>query len=183
VNQFSSKYDYYLAGKVKLTEQEMRGLKIFEDEDKGNCAACHPSALGDDGASPLFTDFTFDNLGVAKNFNSPFLSLDKQFNPQQKAYIDKGLGAITGNTAENGLFKVPTLRNIAVTAPYMHNGLFTSLEDVINFYNTRDSDDKWGQPEVKENVNDEELGDLKLTEEEVQDLLAFLKTLTDGYQP
>lgn len=181
VNPFTSKYDYYLQGKVELTAQEMRGLKLYEAEDKGNCAACHPSQLPDDGSSPLFTDFTYDNLGVPANPKNPFLTQDKQFNPEGEKYVDLGLGGFLGDKAQNGKFKVTTIRNIEKTAPYMHNGVFETLEEVVDFYNTRDVDKKWPKPEVSENVNKDELGDLKLTEQEVKDIVVFMKTLTDGY--
>jgi cytochrome c peroxidase len=183
VSPFSSKYDYYLAGKVALNEQEMRGLKVFEAEDKGNCAACHPSARDEQGNPPLFTDYSYDNLGLPRNPASPYLKLSKRFNPEGEGAVDRGLGKVLGDPNEDGKFKVPSLRNIALTAPYMHNGIFDTLEESVDFYNTRDVDDKWGEPEVAENVNTEELGDLKLSEQEVADLVAFLKTLSDGYRP
>lgn len=179
---FTSKYDYYLAGKVELTEQEKRGLELFNDEKKGNCAACHPSTVGKDGSPPLFTDFTYDNLGVPVNASSPFFSQDKQFNPEGVAAVDIGLGKTTGRKEDNGKFKVSTLRNIALTPPYLHNGVFSTLREVTDFYNTRDTDDKWAAPEVAENVNKEELGDLKLTDEEVDAIVVFMETLTDGYR-
>jgi len=180
---FSSKYDYYLRGEAQLTEQEKRGLKLFDDEDKGNCAACHPSSKLEDGSHPLFTDFSYDNVGVPKLPDSPFYLIDPRHNPEGAQAIDLGLGAVLNEPAEQGKFKVSTLRNIAITGPYMHNGIFTTLEEVVDFYNTRDTDPQWAAPEVAENVNDEELGDLKLTEQEVADIAAFLKTLTDGYRP
>jgi cytochrome c peroxidase len=180
---FSSKYDLYLQGKAKLSKQEMRGLKLFEDEKKGNCAACHPSTIGKKGELPLLTDFTYDNLGVPANLKSPFLKQAKKFNPAGKKYADMGLGAILKKKSEHGKFRVPTLRNVAITAPYMHNGVFKTLKEVVDFYNTRDVDKKWGKPEVTDNVNKDELGDLKLTKQEILDIVAFLKTLTDGYQP
>ena len=176
---FSSKYDDYLRGSVALSAQEKRGLALFEDEKKGNCAACHPSQQSPDGAMPLFTDYSYDNIGVPKLKQSPFYSIDRRFNPEGDKVVDLGLGGVLNQPSEHGKFKVPTLRNIALTAPYMHNGSFTSLENVVDFYNTRDTDDKWGEPEVVKNVNDEELGDLKLTKKDVQDLVAFLKTLSD----
>ena len=86
-----------------------------------------------------------------------------------------------GQITEDGKFKVPTLRNIAITAPYMHNGVFDNLSDVVNFYNTRDIDGV--VPEVSSNVNTDELGNLGLSPQEVDDLVAFLGTLTDGYNP
>ena len=96
--------------------------------------------------------------------------------------MDLGLGAIVKDKNEDGKFKVPTLRNIALSAPYMHNGVFTTLTEVVDFYNTRDVK-KWPPAEVTENVNNEELGDLKLTSQEVEDIVVFMKTLTDGYSP
>lgn len=187
VNRFTSKYDYYLAGKATLSEQEQRGLAAFEDESRGNCAACHPSTDADDGTPPLFTDFTYDNLGVPRNPNNPFYDLGPELNPDGEDFIDLGLGGVLEDSSLNGLFKVPTLRNIALTAPYMHNGVFSTLEEVVRFYSTRDvgtaDGTPWPEPEVAENVNDEELGDLGLTEAEIDDIVVFLFTLTDGYAP
>lgn len=182
---FNSKYDAYLNGKAELTELEKKGLDIFEAEDKGNCAACHPSQIGEKGEMPLFTDYSYDNLGAPTNKQLPFLAMAKKFNSDGKAYKDTGLMQnphIQNGTDEVGKFKVSTLRNIAVTAPYMHNGVFETLEEAVNFYNTRDIDDKWAEPEIKENMNADELGDLKLSEDEEKAIVAFLKTLTDGYQ-
>lgn len=180
---FTSKYDYYLRGKAQLTEQELRGLEIFEDESKGNCAACHPSSIAEDGTLPLFTDYSYDNLGVPKLADSPFYQVDPKHNPEGAAVIDLGLGGVLNVSAENGKFKVSTLRNIAATPPYMHNGIFSTLREVVEFYNSRDTDSRWGEPEVNENVNHDELGDLGLTEQEVDDIVAFMLTLSDGYRP
>jgi cytochrome c peroxidase len=196
---FTSKYDGYLAGKARFTRQEKRGRKLFEDPDKGNCAACHPDRPTEDGAPPLFTDFTYDNLGVPKNPANPFYALPPELNPDGFDFVDKGLGAFVKDSAQNGKFKVPSLRNIARTAPYMHNGYFKTLRGVVDFYNSRDikpackdpltpeaqalADGCWPAAEVAENVNHAELGDLGLTDREVDDLVAFLRTLTDGYRP
>jgi len=182
LNQFSSKYDLYLAGKVTLTQQERRGLELFEDEDKAKCAECHPSEPGEDGTPPLFTDFTYDNLGVPKNPENPFYYLPKEHNPDGVHFVDLGLGGELNKPSENGKFKVPSLRNIALTAPYFHNGIFKNLRQVVVFYNTRDVG-PWAPPEVRANVNREELGDLGLTEREVDDIVAFMLTLSDGYDP
>jgi len=182
VNQFNSKYDLYLAGKVGLTEQEKRGLELFEAEDKGNCAACHPSQPGDDGNPPLFTDHTYDNLGVPKNAENPFYYLPEEFNSDGVDYVDLGLGGFLKKKEEMGKFKVPTLRNLALTSPYMHNGLFKTIRQIVVFYNTRDIG-PWPEPEYSENVNTDELGSLGLTEQEIDDIVAFLHTLTDGYYP
>lgn len=194
---FTSKYDAYLAGETKLTGQEMRGLRLFEAEDKGNCAACHPSKSGPNGEPPLFTDFSYDNLGVPRNPDNQFYRLPEKFNPAGTLFVDRGLGGALGNQSEDGKFKVPTLRNIAITGPYTHNGYFKTLQGVVAFYNDRDvrpqcgsnmvteSDAMkqkcWPVPEVLVNVNREELGNLKLTQREIEDIVAFMKTLTDGY--
>jgi cytochrome c peroxidase len=187
MNQFSSKYDAYLAGRATLTAQERRGLELYEK--KGKCAACHPNS----GERALFTDFTYDNIGVPRNPRNPALRTDSSFR-------DLGLGGVLGDSTLRGAHKVPTLRNIdrrhapGVPKAYMHNGVFKTLEEVVHFYNTRDvlptceslSHQKtgvncWPAPEVAENVNTEELGNLELTAEEERALVTYLRTLTDGY--
>jgi len=183
---FSSKYDAYLRNEVALSPQEAEGLTLFEAEDKGNCAACHPSALGETGELPLFTDYSYDNLGAARNKKLPFLAMTAAYNPAGSDYRDLGLALnphIPKAEQQKGKFKVPTLRNLTLTAPYLHNGLFEELREVVEFYNTRDVDDKWLTAEVAENVNKDELGDLGLTAAEIDALVAFLETLTDGYSP
>lgn len=180
VNPFNSKYDYWLKGETNLTEQELRGLALFEAEDKGNCAACHPCRPSEDNFPPLFTDFTYDNLGTPRNPELPYYSLPPEINPDGYDFIDIGLGKTVNDPAENGKFRVPTLRNIAITPPYMHNGVFKTLFSVLAFYNTRDIA-PWPEPEVSENVNMDELGDLGLTNQELEDIVAFMKTLTDHW--
>lgn len=199
VNQFSSKYDYYLQGEVDLTEQEEWGLELFEG--KAMCSACHPSEPGPDGEPPLFTDFTYDNLGTPKNPENPFYKMDEVYlddgtpiNPEGADWIDKGLGGFLESregwehlAPENmGKHKVPTLRNVdkrpGIRFPkaYLHNGVFKSLKEVVHFYNTRDVEE-WPEPEVPDNVNTDELGDLGLTDEEEDAIVAFLTTLSDGF--
>lgn len=178
---FSSKYDAFLAGRVRLSPKEARGLALFNDPAKGNCAACHPSAVSEDGQPPLFTDFTYDNIGIPRNPRSRFYTQEPRFNPDGQAYVDLGLGGALGDPAEYGKFKVGSLRNIAVTGPYMHNGFFTNLEDVVHFYNTRDVG-TWPAPEYADTVNSDELGNLGLSLEEEQAIVAFLQTLTDGWK-
>jgi cytochrome c peroxidase len=178
---FTSKYDAYLAGTATLTAQEARGLAIFEDPNKGNCAACHPSRPAADGTPPLFTDFTYDNLGLPKNPKNPFYN-EPQFNPAGSAYLDRGLGATVGDPSLDGAFKVPTLRNLSVSWPYMHNGYFYTLNQVVHFYNTRDTA-SWPAPEFPATMNTEELGHLGLTIDEENDLTVFLYTLNDGWKP
>ncbi len=179
---FSSKYDLFLKNKLSLTAEEMRGLAIFEDPAKGNCAACHPNRPGPNGQPPLFTDFSYDNIGLPKNPLNPFYAQPIWHNPAGASFIDVGLSATTGRPDDIGRFKVPTLRNIAATAPYFHNGVFTTLEDVVQFYNERDLGG-FNPPEVPTGVNHDELGNLHLTTQEKADLVTFLGTLTDGYDP
>ena len=196
LSPFSSKYDEYLQGRARFTGQERRGREIFEREDKGNCAACHPSRPSGNGKQrPLLTDHTYDNLGVPKNPANRFYQQSRELNPEGDAYLDTGLGEHVGKTAEAGKFKVPTLRNIAKTAPYMHNGYFKTLRGVIDFYNSRDikpvcrnpmaTEEEalargcWPAPEVPTHVNHDELGHLGLSVQEMADLEAFLRTLTD----
>jgi cytochrome c peroxidase len=181
VSPFNSKYDFWLRGEAELSEQELRGLALFEAEDKGNCAACHPSQPAEDGSPPLFTDFTYDNLGVPRNPENPFYRLPPELNPDGADFVDLGLGVTVGDPAENGKFRVPTLRNVAITGPYMHNGVFKTLFQVAAFYNTRDLGG-WPDPEVAANVNKEEMGNLGLSNEELEDLVAFLETLTDHWK-
>ncbi len=186
VSPFTSKYDAYLRGTATLTTQEKRGLALFEG--RAGCAACHPNRPSENGKSPLFTDFTYDNIGVPKNAANPFYAMPLSVNPDGAAFVDIGLAGnakviADGRAAESrGKFKVPTLRNLAKTGPYMHNGAFTTMKQVVAFYNTRDSQPaRWDAPEMPDNVNRDELGNLGLTEDEEDALVAFLNTLTDGY--
>jgi cytochrome c peroxidase len=182
VNQFNSKFDYYLKNLVELTTEEASGLKLFNSK----CASCHISeSIGD--TPPLFTDFTFDNLGVPINPENPVY----HYNP---SFIDKGLGGflltrpdyISMAAVNMGKHKVPTLRNvdkrpvIGFTKAYTHNGVFKSLKEVVHFYNTRD-DGSWPAPEVSANINTLQVGNLGLTDREENAIVAFLKTLSDGY--
>ncbi|MEC5161815.1 cytochrome c peroxidase [Janthinobacterium sp. CG_23.3] len=197
---YDSKYDLFLAGKTKLDDAEMRGLALFNNPGKGNCAACHASARGADGAPPLFTDFSFDNLGVPRNKR-----LAATLDP---AYFDLGLcGPDRGDLAARadlcGAFKVPTLRNVATRTAFFHNGAFSDLTEVLRFYVRRDTNpeewyplgadgavDKFNDlpPQYRANVNVVE-GPYNrrpgmapaLTESEIGDVVKFLGTLTDGY--
>lgn len=172
-NRFDSKFDFVEAGMTTYTAQEVRGKALFEG--KALCSQCHvmDPVVGPGGNTypAVFTDFTYDNIGVPRNTSIPG-------NPSP----DIGLGATTGDAGDNGKHKVMTLRNIEVTAPYGHNGYFATLEEVVHFYNTRDvASEGWGLPEIPANLNVTELGNLGLTVDEEADLVAFLKTLTDNY--
>ncbi|MBP7934023.1 MAG: cytochrome C [Phycisphaerae bacterium] len=192
VSPFSSKYDYYLAGQAKLTDQEAWGLELFEG--KGMCSACHISQPGSNGEPPLFTDFTYDNLGIPKNPDNPFYQMPRKWNPDGKKWVDPGLGGFLKSAGyepevyqpEWGKHKVPTLRNVDLR-PYPefvkafgHNGYFKSLEEITHFYNTRDVE-PWPAPEVPDTINKDELGNLGLSAEEEAAIVAFMKTLSDGY--
>lgn len=156
VQKFSSRFDQGV-----LSGKEKNGMALFET----NCSKCH-SMTDVTAKGPLFTNYTYHNIGVPMN---PLL----EGNP-----ADLGLGGFLGDEAENGKFKVPTLRNIALTAPYSHNGYFPTLKDMVNFKNTRDVGE-WELPEVAENLNTYDIGNLGLTDPEVDDIVAFLMTLTD----
>jgi cytochrome c peroxidase len=199
VNAFSSKFDLASKGKLKLTKQEQKGYALFQG--KAKCKLCHIS----NGKDPLFTDFTFDNLGIPKNPENPVYD----YNP---SFIDPGLGGFIATRPEYaefaeenmGMHKVPTLRNVDLRPSndfiktFGHNGYFKSLEGIVHFYNTRDvlaecpegyteaqalAANCWPAAEVPENVNTAELGNLGLTPAEEAAIVAFLRTLSDGYVP
>lgn len=201
--RFSSKYDAFLRRQASLSNSELRGLALFNSSVKGNCAACHPSGIGEKGSFPLFTDFSYDALGVPRNWK---VATDP-------AQFDLGLcdnGTDTINTLDAstkaalcGKFKVPSLRNVGLRKAFFHNGRFTSLTDVVTFYVQRDINpdqfylDANGQPDVK--FNDLPLayrGNVNITEgpynrgpggspalnaAEIADVVNFLCTLTDGW--
>lgn len=198
---FDSRYDQFLAGKVQLDAAELRGLALFNNPAKGNCAACHASARGSDGAAPLFTDFSFDNLGVPRNPRIPATA--------DAAYFDLGLCGpdrtdLAARSELCGAFKVPTLRNVATRKVFFHNGVFTKLKDVVSFYVRRDTNpEEWYPlaadgsvlkfndlpPAYRANVNTTEAPYNRqpgmapaLTDTEIDDLVKFLGTLTDADQ-
>jgi cytochrome c peroxidase len=168
---FTSKFDQVQAGDATFTNAERQGQDIFNN--KGDCQRCHGINGANTNNNPeIFSDFSYKNVGVPSNPLLPAFIEDPQF-------IDLGLGAQTGNTRNDGEFRVSTLRNIADTAPYMHNGVFTTLREVIDFYNTRDTTFA-AVPEVNRNVDQGgRIGELNLTENEINDLLAFLDALSD----
>jgi cytochrome c peroxidase len=194
---FSSKYDAFLTRRVSLSEQEGRGLAVFNDPEKGNCAQCHRSAVMADGRPPLFTDFGYVALGVPRNRAIP-----ANDNPE---YFDLGLCGperhdLAGQTKYCGMFKAPTLRNVASKKSFYHNGFFHSLRDAVAFYAERDTDPgKWyptGPDGVVRKFDDlpaAYVGNVSmempfgpkrvLSDSDVDDLVAFLRTLTDGYRP
>jgi cytochrome c peroxidase len=170
---FSSKFDAVQNGTGVFTVAEQNGRNLFNG--KADCNRCHRTR---NGSPQVFSNFEYRNIGVPGNPANPFLTLDPALNPDGPAFVDLGLGGVLADTDENGKFRTPTLRNIGITAPYMHNGVFDTLAEVIDFYNRRDLDGV--VPEVNQNVdNGGNIGNLNLTPAEVSDLIAFLETLTD----
>jgi cytochrome c peroxidase len=206
---------YAAAAGTIFTTEEWQGLQLFMGENDNDgvlgpgegafCSACHvadwteiqPGQIAPDWAPagyvpPVFTDFSFDNLGAPANPDNPFYFLPPAFNPDGEDFVDLGLGGdlmaigypyeVYGD--ELGKVKVMTLRNIGITVPYLHNGVFNTLEDVVNFYNTRDVvSEGWPDPEVPVNVNVDELGNLGLSAADEAAVAAFMRTLSDGYVP
>ncbi len=181
VNSFTSKFDYVSRGLLSFTADEKAGLNLFMD--KAKCAQCHVLDADPNTGKVLFTDFSYDNLGIPKNNTNPFYEQSATINPLGKNYIDLGIGATVNQPQHHGKFKVPTLRNIAVSAPYYHNGSIKTLKEAIHFYNVRDKNTgEFDAPEYNFNVNKTELGDLKLTDNEENQIEKFLNTLTDHYR-
>ena len=192
---FSSKFDEVVRGSARFTEQEQRGLSLFTIAQKGNCAACH--TLNPDSRDPrdsLFTDFAFHALGVPRN---PDAAKEGQFD---LGYCAVQPGGAAANARWCGWFKTPTLRNVALTAPYMHNGRFATLREAVAFYATRDTHpERWypagakfdDLPAALHGNVDQEMRPYHrrpgqrpaLNDEEIDDIVAFLRTLTDGYTP
>lgn len=164
LNSSTSKYDQFLQGQAALTAQEQNGLALFTE---AGCVSCHPT--GNSASVGLFTTFRYHNLGLPKN------TAFAQFFPQP----DLGLANTTKRLTDKGKMKIPTLRNVAVTAPYGHNGVFTTLKSAVHFMNTRDVPGAWDAPEVNANLTNG-IGDLKLSESQETDIVAFLNTLTDS---
>ena len=197
---YSSKYDAYLSGRTNLTEQEARGLAAFDDPKKGNCAHCHMSARGNDGTPPQFTDYGFVALGLPRN---PAIAA----NADPKFY-DFGLCGplrtdLAGHPEYCGMFRAPSLRNVALRKTFFHNAVMHSLRDVVAFYAERDTRPaKWFPRNADgslrkyddlphkywKNVNVEppfggKPGDPPpLSESEIDDIVVFLQTVTDGYR-
>jgi len=201
-HSYDSKFDYYLAGEVQLSVEESRGMKLFDDPKKGNCASCHLDKPSKDGKiAPVFTDYQFEALGAPRN-----MAIAGNRNAH---FYDEGLcGPLRKDMAKQqnycGLFKTPGLRNVATRHVFFHNGVFHSLEDAVRFYVERETKpEKWYPRSAGGKVNayddlpaahranvdvtdapfDRKFGDAPaLNEEEIGDLVAFMKTLTDGYR-
>jgi cytochrome c peroxidase len=217
---FSSKFDAYLEGRTLLSLREARGFDLFRDKTKGNCLSCHDGGTrgGEDGEGPprnptaelsrnpkdwLFTDFTYDALGAPRNARIPDNADASHYDLGLCARHDLASFAPKDYDLKKlcGAFKTPTLRNVAVTGPSMHNGVFTTLRDAVAFYFTRDTNPERWYPKnadgsvakfndlparLRDNVNtiqapyDRKPGEApRATDEEIDAIVAFLKTLTD----
>jgi cytochrome c peroxidase len=184
---FNSKYDRYLEGNYQLTEQEDLGMTLFFSNQFTNCNQCHQLKLLPATKRETFSDYTYHNIGVP--INKPV----RKHNQTPNEYRDLGLfnNPLVTKKSNIGKFKVPTLRNVAITAPYMHNGIFNELETVVAFYNKYNSKSKkrqinpetnraWDDPEVKENISFKKLGSgPALDDKRIKALVAFMKLLTD----
>lgn len=189
VSAFTSRFDAWLGGQASLTQQEMMGFMLFQG--RARCDVCHTLL----GGQPLLTDFSYHNLGTPRNPDNPaYAAAD---------FVDLGLGGPDGaapGPAQWGLVRTPTLRNVDLRPaggikPLMHNGVFLSLKEVVRFYNTRDvlprcsegaartdwGNTCWPAPAVTENMNVVDLGNLGLNAMQEDALVAFLRTLSDGY--
>jgi cytochrome c peroxidase len=195
---FTSRYDAYLRGDIELTEQEERGVALFKDPAKGNCASCH-LAISRGGVPPTFTDFDFTNVGVPRNPRIAANADPKYYDlglcgPARHDFVDK--------REYCGFFRSPTVRNVALRDAFFHNGVFTSLREVMDFYNERDLHPEKFYPRnpdgsvhlfddlpagYPDNIDHDPPMDRKpganpaLSASEIDDIIAFLKTLTDGY--
>jgi cytochrome c peroxidase len=194
---YSSKFDAVMQGRAHFSEQEARGLRLFSAEDKGNCASCHRFSVP--GTLPVFNDYGLIALGVPRNPDIPANA--------DPGYFDLGLCGpyrkdLSGHADYCGLFRSPTLRNVATRKVFFHNGVFHTLRQVVDFYATRDvAPERWysrradGSIEkfddvparYRDNINmDPPFGGKPggapaLSPREVDDIVAFLGTLTDGY--
>lgn len=187
LSPFDSKYDRYLRGEYRLTAQEELGMSLFFSQQFTNCNQCHQLKPLPEAARETFTDYSYHNIGVPTNRTG------RQVNGTALAHRDLGLAdnPAVQNPAQAGKFKVPTLRNVAVTAPYMHNGVFQDLRTVVLFYNKYNSKSakrqinpetgtQWAAPEVAENLALTELRSAPaLDDRRIDALIAFMKTLTD----
>ena len=199
---YTSKYDYWLEGRARLTRAELHGLRLFNDPQKANCAGCHLSKPSRDGLPPMFTDFQYEALGVPRN---NVLAVNRN-----AGYYDMGLCGpyrtdLATQTQYCGMFLTPTLRNAATRRVFFHNGVYHSLDQVMTFYNLRDIQPEKIYPrdaqghvlqyddlpaKYRGNIDkadapfDRKAGDTpSMTDDDIRDIIAFLRTLTDGYTP
>jgi len=199
---YSSKYDYWLEGRARLSPTELRGYLLFNNKDKANCAGCHLPQPSPDGQPPMFTDYQYEALGAPRNMHIPA--------NQNPKFFDIGICGPDRNDMKTqkpycGMFLTPTLRNSATRKVFFHNGVFHTLEAVMDFYNFRDTDpgkvypigadgkpQKYndlpakyrGNADVTDPPFDRKLGDKPaMSAQDMRDIIAFMKTLNDGYKP
>ena len=199
---YTSKYDYWLEGKARLSESEMRGLRLFNDPEKANCAGCHTSQPGPDRFPPLFTDFQYEALGAPRNLA---LADSKDPNHYDLGVCGPARQDLADQTQFCGMFKTPTLRNTTVRHAFLHNGVFHTLQEVMDFYNFRDTNPEKIYPvasngqvqkyndiptqyhanvDVTDAPFNRHLGETPaMTAQDEADIIAFLGTLKDGYKP
>lgn len=187
LSTFDSKYDRFLRGEAKLTDKEELGRLLFFSQQFTNCNQCHQLAASAIDPHETFSDYRFHNIGVPEN------RALREMNGAKPGTVDGGLldNPLVEDNAQRGKFKTPTLRNVAVTAPYMHNGVFKDLRTVVLFYNKYNTKNperlinpETGEPfveaEVPENLSEKELTHgPALDDKRIDALVAFLKTLTD----
>ena len=199
---YTSKYDYWLEGKARLSETELRGLRLFNDPEKANCAGCHTAEPSPDRRPPMFTDTQYEALGAPRN-----VALVDTKDPN---FFDLGVcGPVRKDIADQtqfcGMFKTPTLRNTAVRRTFLHNGVFHTLQEVMDFYNFRDTNPEKVYPvgadgkvqkyndipaqyhanvDVTDPPFNRHPGETPaMTAQDETDIIAFLQTLNDGYKP
>ncbi len=198
---FSSKYDAWLQGKARFTPRQARGYLVFNDPGKGDCAACHLDRPGADGRPPLFTDTQYEALGVPRN-----MAIPANHDPR---YFDLGLcgpyrSDLARQTRYCGMFRTPSLRNVATRHVFFHNGVYHSLLQVLQFYDWRDTRpwriypvrngrvDRYDDlpPKLRGNVDrvdpplNRKPGEPPaMSRRDMRDVVAFLRTLNDGWRP
>jgi len=186
---FDSKYDRYLQGKYVLSKKEEKGMNIFFSKEKSNCKKCHTLKKTSNEKRETFTNYKYHNIGTPRNLKA----LEARFvNGQAKLNAtDHGLlgNKLVTDKAQDGKVKIPTLRNIAITGPYMSNGVFNNLSTVLAFYDHMGGENRrpynpetgelWEKPIVKETINHKALKMPALSDEDLEDLEAFLRILTD----
>jgi cytochrome c peroxidase len=191
---YTSKYDYYLEGKARLSRAEFRGLQAFDDEKRGNCAACHLDRPRGDGLPPTFTDYEYEALGVPRDTSVRAAEDLGACGPLREDLRDQ--------TQYCGMFRTPTLRNSALRSEFFHNGVYRTLDDVLAFYNFRDTRPErifpagpngvelfndlpkqfHGNVDTSDAPFNRHRGDAPaMSDDDMRDIVAFLKTLTDGY--
>lgn len=196
---FDSKYDRLLAcSKIKdditecyidggWTRQEQLGESLFFSNNNTNCKTCHQLKSDLDLEGETFTNYTYENIGTPKNLKA-LLARVNTGNATDANAVDLGVGKTIDDASKNGMIKVPTLRNIAITGPYMSNGVFKDLKTVLEFYdhmgdghrpNNPETGKPWGEPDVESTINRKDLKMDALTDKKIEALEAFLETLTD----